>query len=173
MTDAPTPPKRAPRVWWRAFLLALPLFVIGVAVGAYFVHDFDTRVQPGFAAMFDEHMLSQYAYLQYQQASYQEAQAALERYLKLLSSPAQSPNPLSDQRTRRFDSMLTWGRLALLHERNGRPDLADVAWHHAEILAKETSWKDPSRQRIRSFLERVDSQPKELPQPPKTERPGK
>ncbi len=170
MTEPLPVPAKHKRVWWRALLLSLPMFVVGLAAGAYFTYYFYTRIQPGFSAMFDEHMVSQYAYLQYQQASYPEAVAALKRYLKLLSGLGPSANPLSDAKIRRFDSMLTWGRLALLHERNGHTELAEEAWHHAETLAKETSWRDPSRQKIRWFLERLDTQPKELPEIPATQK---
>jgi len=169
MTTSPSAALPRPRVWWRALVLAIPLFVLGFSLGGYVVHNFDTRIQPGFNAMFDEHMVSQYAYLQYQQASYAEAKAALERYLRVLAGP-QPQNPLSDVRMRRFESMLTWGRLALLHERNGRKDLAETAWQRSEALAKETSWRDPSRQRVRSLLERIDSAPKDLPPPANTGR---
>ncbi|HVN32958.1 MAG TPA: hypothetical protein VMT45_13335 [Thermoanaerobaculaceae bacterium] len=162
---ASVPPKR---VWWRAGALALPFFILGVAVGAYFVHHHYARVQPGFLAMFNEHMLGQYAQLQYQEASYPEAKAALERYLKLLLDPTPSPNPLSDARARRVDAVLTLGRLALLHERNGHADLADSCWARAEALAHQGTWKDPSREHLRSLVQRLDAP---APPPPATPTP--
>jgi len=158
MTDAEDPAHtRRKRVWWRAVLLALPFFVLGLAVGAYFVYDHYTQVQPAFVAMFSEHMVGQYAYLQYQQASYPDAQTALECYLKLLLDPTPSPNPLSDARTRRVDAVLTLGRLALLHERNGHAELAAASWTRAEALARQGTWKDPSREHLRSLLQRMDA----------------
>ncbi len=167
MPDAPSPSQpRPPRVWWRAALLSLPAFVVGAALGGYFVADHYTTVRPAFSAAFDEHMLSQYAVLQYKQASYPEAQAALERLLSFLGSADASRSPFSDSKSRAFDAMLTWGRLALLHERNGQPQLAQQAWARAEDLAKQATWRDPSRQRIRSFLDRIDAEPPPLPKPP-------
>ncbi|MBZ5588201.1 MAG: hypothetical protein LAO05_06535 [Acidobacteriia bacterium] len=166
MTDAVNVASVAPkRVWWRAVVLAIPFFILGLAGGGYIVHDHYTRVQPAFVAMFNEHMVGQYAELQYQQASYPEAQAALERYLKLLLDPTPSPNPLSDARTRRVDAILTLGRLALLHERNGHADLAAASWARAEALARQGTWKDPSREHLRSLLQRMDAPAGPTPTP--------
>jgi hypothetical protein len=153
------------RIWWRALLLAAPAFVLGIAFGGYFVADHYTRLRPAFAAAFDEHMVSQYAVLQYKQASYPEAQAALERNLRFLESEEAPQSLFSDPKSRALDAMLTWGRLALLHERNGQPQLAAQAWVQAEALAKQATWRDPSRQRIRSFLDRIDAEPGPLPTP--------
>jgi len=160
-------PASRPRkhVWWRAAVLAVPFFILGLGVGGYFLFDHYTHVQPAFIAMFNEHMVEQYAQLQYEQASYPEAQLALERYLRLLLDPKPSPNPLSDARMRRVDAALTLGRLALLHERNGRPDLAAACWARAEVLARQATWKDPSREHIRSVLLRIDSWATPTPTP--------
>jgi hypothetical protein len=156
---------RPKRLWWRAVALAVPFFILGLGIGAYFAYDHYTRVQPGFVAMFDEHMVGQYAQLQYQQASYPEATVALERYLGLLLNPAPSANPLSDAGTRRIEAVLTFGRLALLHERNSRSDLAASAWDQAERLARQGTWKDPSREHLRALLQRMDAPARPLPSP--------
>lgn len=160
MTESTVNVPASKRVWWRALVLALPFLVVGFISGAYVTQRLQSQAdetKPGFVAMFDQHMISQYAELQYREAGYEDARLALEAYIKLLETPAQSKNLLADSRVRRIESLRSWGHLALLHERNGREDLADTAWRIAESLAKESGWREPSRQRIRFQLESQES----------------
>ncbi|MGK2857691.1 MAG: hypothetical protein ACSLFQ_10845 [Thermoanaerobaculia bacterium] len=141
-------------------LLALPLLVVGFIAGAYVTQRLQSQAdetKPGFVAMFDQHMIAQYADLQYREAGYEDARLALEAYIKLLETPEQSANLLANTRVRRIEALRTWSQLALLHERNGRADLADSAWQRAESLARESGWREPSRQRIRFQLENQEA----------------
>jgi hypothetical protein len=109
-------------------------------------------------------LADQYVFTQYQEASYPEAQKALEAYIRYRQSlkPNDTPSwepgrdPWLDSRGIRFDLTLAWARLALLHERHGNQPAADAAWKHAEAFARQGTWKEPSRAHIRTVIERID-----------------
>jgi hypothetical protein len=141
-------------------------FGAGIA-GTYFVgYQFFLRPHLWMAAVGESFMANQYAYMQYREASYTEAVKAMEAYLAYFDRIKPSPrsgwspgqDPWLDSRGIRFDKMLVWARLALLHERNNNIEASNYAWTQAEALAAEIKWKDPSRDHLRSVIERSDQQ---------------
>jgi hypothetical protein len=66
--------------------------------------------------------------------------------------------PLSDEKGLAFDRMLTYGRLALRAERANRPDEAMNYWQRAEHHAQALSWEQPTRDRIRMTVTRLDTE---------------
>jgi len=85
-TSATTRPKRL--LVARARIGPFRFFVLGLGLGAYVMHDHYRRVRPGFVAMFDQHMVGQYAQLQYQNAATRRHAQLFERYLGLLLDPS-------------------------------------------------------------------------------------
>ena len=115
---------------------------------------------------------SQFAWAQYREASYEEAKPALEQFAAYLDGQAPRSGewqpgeaPLSDEKGLAFDRMLTFGRLALRAERANRPDEATSYWQRAEHHAHALLWEQPTRERIRSTVTRLDT---EQPQTPTT-----
>ena len=109
-------------------------------------------------------MAEQYATMQYREASYANAQQALQAYIAYLermkpNSRSWQPgeSPWLDQRGLRLDKTMAWARLAVLHERNSNSPAAEIAWQHAEALAKQGTWRDPSRTHLRELIHRSDS----------------
>ncbi len=148
----------------RRSLIVLLAFGAGLGVGAFAGYRCLVRPQLFLASVGESFFGDQYAYTQYREASYPEAQKALEAYLGYLkrdkpsNSTSWTPgeNPWLDSRGLRFESTLTWSRLAILHERNGNEPASDRAWKQAETLAAQGTWKDPSRDHLREVIARLD-----------------
>ena len=116
------------------------------------------------AAMLEYGQKSQYAYTQYRQADYETARTALTQFAAYLGSmkpsgrdwkPGQAP--LADEKDLAFDKMLTYGRLALIADRAKRADDASTFWHRAEQEARDLKWEEPTRDRIRDTVSRLDA----------------
>jgi len=146
--------------------VALVAFAGGVFVG----HKFLLLPRLWMGAVGEYFIVSQYATTQYREASYRDAKQALEEYIAYLDNtrptskswhPGESP--WLDERGLRFDKTLAWSRLAVLHERNNNPSAPAVAWGHAETLAKQGTWRDPSRNHLRELIERGDRASKTAP----------
>jgi hypothetical protein len=54
--------------------------------------------------------------------------------------------------------MLTYGRLAIRAERANRPDEALNYWQRAEGHAQMLKWEQPTRDRIRMTVTRLDTE---------------
>ena len=158
----------------RKVLLYSAALLVAFAAGAFAGYRLLLRPQLWIASVGESFMAGQYADTQYREASYPEAQRALEAYLAFLDhrppsdagSWAPGQNPWLDARGIRLDKTLAWARLAMLHERNGQPAAADRAWREAEALAAQGTWKDPGRDHLREVIGRLDRS-LSSPTPPK------
>jgi hypothetical protein len=117
-------------------------------------------------AAIDSARRSQFAFAQYREANYEEAKSALEQFAAYLENQKPASRewqpgeaPLSDEQGLSFDRMLTYGRLALRAERANRPDEATNYWQRAEQHAQTLKWEQPTRDRIRSTVTRLDTEP--------------
>ena len=153
---------------WRNFsvkriVVYVIVFLFGLGTGIL-GYRFLLRSHLWMGAVGESFMAEQYAYMKYREASYAEAVSTMEAYISYLDrlkppigsnwSPGQSP--WLDERGIRSEKILSWGRLALLHERNNNTPASDSAWTQAEALAAQSKWKDPSRRNIRGRIERLD-----------------
>jgi hypothetical protein len=145
----------------RKIIVPAACLLIGLAAGAWFGYRFMAQPPIYLGAVAESFILSQHASTQAREASYGEAQRALEQYLIYLKSiephsgdwkPGQ--NPLMDERIIRLEKTLAWAKVALLHERNQNPSEAARAWDEAETLARLGTWRDPSRDNLREIVAR-------------------
>jgi hypothetical protein len=158
----------------RKVLLSVLALLVAFGAGAFLGYRFFLRPQLWLASVGESFIAGQYAYTQYREASYPEAQHALEAYLAYLDSQqpsetdssAPGQNPWLGARGVRFDKTLTWARLAVLHENNGQSAASDQAWKHAEALAAQGTWKDARREHLREVVGRLDKSIS-FPQSPK------
>jgi hypothetical protein len=88
---------------------------------------------------------------------------ALNRYLQFLDGVDRqrargTTNVWLDERGTAFERMLTCARLAMLEERRSaaEPTRSMDYWQQAERWAVPAGIKDPSRERIRSIVDRLD-----------------
>ena len=148
---------------WPVVVAALAIFLAGFVAGTYI--GFKVLREPflWLGAVGQSYMAGEYSRLQYHEAAYPEAKEALEKYLRYLESTQASgshwkpgQNPWLDERGLAQDKAMTLARLALLEERNAHPDSAEQAWSRAEAQLTRAKWKTPSRERLRSFVERLD-----------------
>ncbi len=144
-------------------ILAIGLLA-GFAGGLYVALQWIAPSQSWLAHVGQGFLLTQIAAGQYEEADHPAAKAALRDYLAYLeaSQPRQDPwepgqEPWLDERSLAFDKALTVGRLALLEEATNNPTDAAAYWAQAEEHARVAAWRDPSRENIRRFLERVDA----------------
>jgi hypothetical protein len=152
---------RALLVVWSALLV-----LAGAFIGMWITSSVQIQQMSGWTlAAMDGARRSQYAFTQYREADYDEAKAALEQFAAYLESlkPASrewqpGEAPLTDEKGLAFDRMLTYGRLALRAERANRPDEAIDYWQRAEGHAQMLKWEQPSRDRIRDTLARLDTE---------------
>ena len=138
--------------------------IVAFATGAYAGYRWLLYPRLWMGAVGQEHMLSDYALLEYREGSYPDAAKALETYIKYLNGVQPSASswhfgesPWLDARLLRDEKTLAWCRLAMLHERNGNGGAASQAWQHAEALAREGTWRDPSRNHLRAVVSRLDA----------------
>jgi hypothetical protein len=115
-------------------------------------------------AAMDSARRSPYAFTQYREADDDEARAALELFAAYLESlkpmsPEWQPGeaPLTDEKGLAFDKMLTYGRLAVRSEQASRAAEAMRYWQQAERHAQALNGEQPTRDRIRVTLTRIDS----------------
>jgi hypothetical protein len=140
----------------RLFFALLGL-TLGAAVGCYVGYECLGKPKQFFNALGPQFLASQYAYLQYREAKYPEAKAAMEAFVRLLDRPDYPEHPWLDARGRASDKGLALARLALLEERAGHGAEATQRWTDAEQAMKSAGWKNPSRDHIRSIVTRLDA----------------
>jgi hypothetical protein len=146
-------------VWSMLLLLA------GAFIGMWITSSVQIQQMSGWmVAAMDGARRSQYAFSQYREADYDEAKTALEQFAAYLEQlkPASrewqpGEAPLSDEKGLAFDRMLTYGRLALRAERANRPGEAMSYWQGAERHAQALKWEQPTRDRIRVTVTRLDT----------------
>jgi len=165
VADAPGVP---PRAQSRALAVVggILMLLAGVFIGMWIMASVQVQQVSGWvAAVMDSARRSQFAWVQYREASYEEAKPALEQFAAYLEGqqprvgewqPGQAP--LSDEKGLALDRMLTYGRLALRAERARRPDEAMHYWQRAEHHAQALRWEQPTRDRIRSTVTRADAE---------------
>lgn len=143
----------------KRILVCLLLVAVGFAGGAVFGYRVIAKPFMWLGSLGRSFTVSQYAITQSREARYPEARAALEAYIRYLdqSKPVADPclggeSPWFDARGLRFDKTFAWVRLAMLHESNGNPSAADLAWSKADALAAQGTWKDRSHQHFRDLV---------------------
>jgi hypothetical protein len=142
------------------------MFLVGSFVGGWLTASTQIQQMSGWmVAAVDGARRSQYAFTQYREADYEEAKAALEHFAAYLESLKPSSKewqpgeaPLADEKALAFDRMLTYGRLATRAEQANRPAEAVNYWTRAEGYAHELKWEQPTRERVRETLARLDSE---------------
>jgi len=152
----------------RALLIVWSFLILlaGAFVGMWITSSVQIQQMSGWTvAAMDSARRSLYAFTQYREADYDEAKAALEQFAGYLESlkPASQEwqpgeAPLTDEKGLAFDRMLTYGRLALRAERANRPDEAMNYWQRAERHAQALKWEQPTRDRIRGTVIRLDTE---------------
>jgi hypothetical protein len=152
----------------RALLVvgSILMLLAGAFIGMWITSSVQIQQMSGWmVAAMDSARRSQYAFTQYREANYEEAKSVLEQFAAYLENqkPASSKwqpgeAPLSDEKGLAFDRMLTYGRLALRAERANRPDEAVNYWQRAERHAQALKWEQPTRDRIRDTVARLDAE---------------
>lgn len=152
----------------RALLIVSSILMLlaGAFIGTWITSSVQIQqMSEWMVAAMDSARRSQYAFTQYREADYDEAKAALEQFAAYLESlkPASrewqpGEAPLSDEKGLAFDRMLTYGRLALRAEQANHPDDALKYWQRAERHTQALNWEQPTRDRIRSTITRLDTE---------------
>lgn len=142
------------------------MLLAGAFIGMWITSSVQIQQMSGWmVAAMDSARRSQYAFSQYREANYEEAKSVLEQFAAYLESQKPASRewhpgeaPLSDEKGLAFDRMLTYGRLALRAERANRPDETADYWQRAERHAQALNWEQPTRDRIRSTITRLDTE---------------
>ena len=152
----------------RALLVvgSILMLLTGAFIGMWITASVQVQQMSGWtAAVMDSARRSQYALAQYREANYEEAKPALEQFAAYLEGQKPASGewqpgeaPLNDEKGLAFDRMLTYGRLALRADRAKRPDEATNYWQRAEHYAQALRWEQPTRERIRSTVTRLDTE---------------
>jgi hypothetical protein len=142
------------------------MLLAGAFIGMWITSTVQIQQMSGWmVAAMDSARRSQYAFTQYREANYEDAKSALEQFAAYLESQKPASRewqpgeaPLSDEKSLAFDRMLTFGRLAVRAERANRPDDAVDYWQRAERRAQALKWEQPTRDRIRATVMRLDAE---------------
>jgi hypothetical protein len=158
--------------------LGLFLVAVGFAGGAVFGYRVVAKPFIWLGAVGRGFAVSQYAITQSREASYKDAQASLEAYIRYLDAAKSVKDPCVagetpwfDARGIRFDKTLAWVRLAMLHEKSGNSPAAEIAWRHVDDLAAQGTWKDRSHQHFKDLITQMD-RVYSAPSPPRPEKAG-
>ena len=101
---------------------------------------------------------SQYTVMEYQNANYPEAKKALLQFIATLDEVKKLKDIDSfDYRMCQVDTILTYGRLAILEEKHGNPSESEKYMSNATVICQDVKWKDCSSNKIRQFVDRLDS----------------
>jgi len=149
-----------------AVVTGILMLLAGVFIGMWIMSTVQVQQMSGWmVAVMESARRSQYAFVQYREANYEEAKPALEQFAAYLEGQKPASGewqpgeaPLNDEKGLAFDRMLTYGRLALRAERANRPDEATNYWQRAEHYAQALRWEQPTRERIRSTVTRLDTE---------------
>lgn len=150
------------------------LVLAGTMVGMYLATAVQMEQMSGWTvAVLEGQRRATFALAQYREAEFEDARIALEQFAAYLErlTPAsaewvEGEAPLSDASGLAYDLMLTYGRLAVRSERARRPEEESSAyWIRAEVHARDVGWPSPARDRIRSWLDRLDAEPSAGPTP--------
>lgn len=144
------------RLRGKLIVAAIAIFVAGFGIGLYFGSQWLPKTMAWMNAIGTTTVLSEHAYMQYREGTYDEAKTALEHLLSYLEAAEPEADPFLDGSTRAADKGFTYGRLALLEERQKRTDAATIFWAKAEEQMRQTATKDPSHENLRHVLERLD-----------------
>jgi hypothetical protein len=142
------------------------MLLAGAFIGMWITSTVQIQQMSGWmVAAMDSARRSQYAFTQYREANYEDAKSALGQFAAYLESQKPASRewqpgeaPLSDEKSLAFDRMLTFGRLAVRAERANRPDDAVDYWQRAERRAQALKWEQPTRDRIRATVMRLDAE---------------
>ena len=141
-------------------LLLVLVFALGLAVGGYIGYKYagvpfilwNDTFRLGFA--------TEYAGLQYSNASYSEAKEALLKLIAVfehLKKDGWYDNEKHVAGKKYYiDAGLTYARLSLLEEKNGNMVERENFMRQAMDRLQRAGWKDYSEQRIRDVVEKLD-----------------
>lgn len=147
----------------RLLAIGVALLLVGVGIGLYVGWQQGARTMGWLGAVSQDHVISELAYMQYQQGGYEEAKESLEGHLAYLEqllphgeSWAEGQSPFLSESALAADKTLALARLALLEEREHGPGSGDSYWAKAEEQAALAGWMDSSRDNIRRLVEGLD-----------------
>jgi hypothetical protein len=102
--------------------------------------------------------------MQYENATYPEARAALENYISVAQRYAAHPE-LEFTHSTHTDMAFAYTRLALLAEANGKPEEAPALMAKAVEEARTGGFRDPTAEHLRSLVQRISRRPSLTPTP--------
>ena len=104
------------------------------------------------------------ATIQYENATYPEARAALEDYISVAQRYAAHPE-LEFTHSTHTDMAFAYTRLALLAEANGKPEEAPALMAKAVEEARTGGFRDPTAEHLRNLVQRISRRPNPTPTP--------
>ena len=129
--------------------------VIGLVGGIYLGYAYVGRPMQAWHALATAAWAGNIAQHQYENAGYTEAREALLHYIKVMKDLSSRPE-LELGRPAHTDMGLAYTRLALLSEANGNATEAHEFMQRAVDEARLGGWKEPSEEKLRSFVARID-----------------
>jgi hypothetical protein len=145
-------------------LLCALFFAAGVFVGHYILFYKSTKEfwknQGSMGMVFFMAVTSQYAQLQYQNAGYDDAKAALLEFIALCDAIKGEEDRFFGEKVYYVDTGLAYSRLALLEERFGHREEMQKYFKDAQKRFQAGGWTNISEARIREILLRLDEKAK-------------
>jgi hypothetical protein len=138
--------------------------IIGLLGGFYLGFTVGAKPLREFSALATLAWTSQLAFMQYENASYPEARAALEQYILVAQGYAAHPE-LQFGHASHTDIAFAYTRLALLAEANGRPEEAPALMAKAVEAARTGGFRDPTEEHLRGLVQRISRRPRPTPTP--------
>jgi len=152
------------RITLRASGLVVAGVIVGLLVGFYFGFTVGAKPLREFSALATLAWTGQLAFMQYENASYPEARAALEQYISVAQRYSAHPE-LEFTHSAHTDIAFAYTRLALLAEANGKPEDAPALMAKAVEEARTGGFRDPTAEHLRSLVQRISRLPSPTPTP--------
>jgi len=141
------------------------LVILGASLGAMLAMKFISPFYSWTTWMWTGNGIGSYAEIQYHKAKVDPALKAQVEYLSYLAGLEKRKSewntwsvPWMTEKIMEYERTVTYARMAILEEREGKPAEANNMWSNAEKSATAAGWKNPGREQIVKVVKAKDSE---------------
>jgi len=135
------------------------LFILGASLGGMVSMKFFSPFNSWTTWMWTGNGIGAYSEVQYHKAKYNQALKAQTEYLSYLAGIEKKKSewntwsvPWMTEQILEYERTITYSRIAILEEREGKSAEASMNWANAEKAATAAGWKNSSREHIQQIV---------------------
>jgi hypothetical protein len=143
----------------KSTMRGIGLFILGASLGGMVSMKFLSPFYSWTTWMWTGNGIGSYAEVQYYKANYNRALKAQTEYLSYLAGIEKKKSewntwsvPWMTEQIMEYERTVTYARIAMLEEREGKSAEANINWANAEKAANAVGWKNSSREHIQQIV---------------------